>query len=121
MMKRTLMVLLAVFVLAAAVPALAEDSSPTVSNPPLLSAQSSLCPRLSGGATATPELPQLLMPQPEAKVILCGWCSESSCVYKNVRANCRTSDGSFGTCTTLSPPVACSGEIHTECYCGQFP
>lgn len=57
----------------------------------------------------------------EAKVILCGWCSESTCVYKNVGANCRTSDESFGSCTALSPVTSCSGEMHVECYCGQFP
>lgn len=103
-------------------PALAETPDSTTPTPPLLSAQSSSCPRLAAGTNATPSLPpQLLMPQPEAKVILCGWCGESTCVYKNVGANCRTSDGSFGSCTALSPITACSGEQHVECYCGQFP
>jgi hypothetical protein len=121
MLKATLTLLVVAFVLTS-MPALAEDSSPKAPAPPLLSAQGSSCPRLSAETTPAPHLPpELLMPQPEAKVILCGWCSESTCVYKNVRANCRTSDGSFGTCTTLSPVVACSGEVHTECYCGQFP
>lgn len=118
MLKGTLMLLLAVFIFAT--PVLADGASPAPA-PPLLSAQASTCPRLAGGAAPAPELPQLFMPQPEAKVILCGWCSESTCVYKNVGSHCRTSDGSFGSCTTLSPPVACSGEVHTECYCGQFP
>jgi hypothetical protein len=119
MLKGTLMLVFAAFVLAS-VPALAEDSSPTAPTPPLLSAQGSSCPRLSAETTSTPSLPRL-RPQPEAQVILCGWCGDSSCVYKNAGANCRTSDGSFGSCTVLSPITACSGESHVECYCGQFP
>jgi hypothetical protein len=120
MLKGTLTLLFVAFVLAS-VPVLAEGSSPIAPTPLLLSAQASSCPRLSSETAPAPHLPELLMPQPEAKVILCGWCGESSCVYKNVGANCRTSDGSFGSCTALSPITACSGEMHVECYCGQFP
>jgi hypothetical protein len=120
MLKGTLTLLFVAFVLTS-VPVLAQDSSPTGPTPPLLSAQGSSCQRLSSETTPAPHLPELFMPQPEAKVILCGWCSDSNCVYKHVGSNCRTSDGSFGSCTTLSPVLACPDEVHVECYCGQFP
>jgi len=109
MSKGFLLFLLAAFVLAGS-PSVAEDLSFLTSTP-----ASSCALMTSAAAPVLPALPALpeLTPRPEARVIICGDCSDFACAGKKPYHGCSVS----GELSSCQPGPVCEGQTNLQCSC----